>query len=431
MADIAAFRAFRYDLGRAGLLSDLICPPYDVIGPELQEKLYAKSPYNAVRLEFNREEPGDSDSANRYTRAAGFLRDWIREGILRQDSSRSLYVYHQQCEVHGRIMLRRGFFARVRLEPFGTGNIFPHEETMSGPKADRLSLYRTTRMNISPVFGLYPDENHEVQKILDEAIGRALPLEAMDHLGVVHRLWPLDDQGAVSAVTGLMGPKPIFIADGHHRYETSLRYQAEARERGEIKDDQAAANYVLMALVGMDDPGLSILPTHRLVLGLPGLNADLLRQRLAPTFDVECVGVGTDGAQKAWFIVDGSQDALGLGLAADDSWWWARYRGGWEIMEELAPGHSPRWRDLAVSLLHLHVLGNCLPPEPTHDLRYVHELDEVINAVGAKTCDLGVLVPAATMADVAAIAGNREKMPPKSTYFYPKLQSGLVFNPLT
>jgi uncharacterized protein (DUF1015 family) len=431
MADIAAFRAFRYDLGQAGQLSDLACPPYDVIGPDLQEKLYAKSPYNAVRLELNREEPNDTDRDNRYTRAAGFLRDWVRQAVLRQDSSRSLYIYHQQYELEGRTILRRGFFARVRLEPFGTGNIFPHEETMSGPKADRLSLYRATRMNISPVFGLYPDDNHEVQKILDQAISRALPLEARDDLGVVHRIWPLDDQSAVSAVTGLMGPKPIFIADGHHRYETSLRYQAEATERGEAKDEQAAANYVLMALVGMSDPGLSILPTHRLVLGLPGLTAELMRQRLTPTFDVECVGVGTDGAQKAWFIVDGSQDALGLGIAADNSWWWARYRGGWEIMEELAPDHSPRWRELAVSLLHLHVLGNCLPPEPTRDLRYVHELDEVINAVGAKACDLGVLVPAATMAAVAAVAGNREKMPPKSTYFYPKLQSGLVFNPLT
>src|SRR5262249_33500339 len=159
------------DLGQAGPLSDLACPPYDVIGPELQEKLYARSPYNAVRLELNREEAGDSDRANRYTRAAGFLRDWIRQGVIRQDSSRSLYVYHQQCEVDGRVILRRGFFARVRLEPFGTGNIFPHEETMSGPKADRLSLYRATRMNISPVFGLYPDDDHEVQKTIDQAIG--------------------------------------------------------------------------------------------------------------------------------------------------------------------------------------------------------------------------------------------------------------------
>src|SRR5262249_61780474 len=146
MAEIAAFRAFRYDLGQAGPLSDLACPPYDVIGPELQKKLYAKSPYNAVRLELNREEPGDSDHENRYTRAAGFLRDWVRQGILRQDSSRSLYVYHQECEVDGRIILRRGFFARVRLEPFGAGNIFPHEETMPGPKPDRLCPYQANRI---------------------------------------------------------------------------------------------------------------------------------------------------------------------------------------------------------------------------------------------------------------------------------------------
>jgi uncharacterized protein (DUF1015 family) len=331
MADIAAFRAFRYDLGQAGPLCDLACPPYDVISPDLQTKLYARSPYNAVRLELNREEPGDNDRENRYTRAAGFLRDWIHQGVLRQDSSRSLYVYHQQYELDGRTILRCGFFARVRLEPFGTGNIFPHEETMSGPKADRLSLYRATRMNISPVFGLYPDDNHEVQKTLDQAVSRALPLEAMDDLGVIHRIWPLDDQSAVSGVTGLLGPKPIFIADGHHRYETSLRYQAEAAERGEAKDAQAAAGYVLMALVGMGDPGLSILPTHRLILGLPALDAELLRQRLAPTFDVASArelmapkepGSSSTAARMLW-VLDSLPTTPGGGhviAAAGKSW---------------------------------------------------------------------------------------------------------------
>src|SRR5262245_11216471 len=157
MADIQAFRAFRYDLGRVGALSDVVAPPYDVIGPELQDALYRKSEYNVVRLDLSKDEPGDGESNNRYTRAAGTLRDWLRDGVLQQDSARGLYVYEQEFAVEGRKYTRRGFLARVRLEPFGEGKIYAHEETMPGPKADRLALFRATGMNLSPVFGLYPD----------------------------------------------------------------------------------------------------------------------------------------------------------------------------------------------------------------------------------------------------------------------------------
>src|SRR5215470_8358870 len=164
MAEIRAFRAFRYDLGRVGALGDVVAPPYDVIDPALQEALYAKSPYNVVRLILNKEQPGDDERDNRYTRAANFLRDWQRNGVLTQDSARSLYVYHQDFEAEGRRHTRRGFLARVRLEPFGKGRIYAHEETLSGPKADRLKLFHATHMNLSPVFGLFPDEGGAVQK---------------------------------------------------------------------------------------------------------------------------------------------------------------------------------------------------------------------------------------------------------------------------
>src|SRR6516164_6533250 len=163
MADIRAFRAFRYDLGRVGALSDVIAPPYDVIDPALQQALYDRSPYNVIRLILNKEEAGDNDAGNRYTRAAAALRDWLRDDVLRQDSARGLYVYHQDFEAEGRRHTRKGFLARVRLEPFGGGRIYAHEETMAGPKADRLKLFRATAMNLSPIFGLYPDDEEIVQ----------------------------------------------------------------------------------------------------------------------------------------------------------------------------------------------------------------------------------------------------------------------------
>jgi uncharacterized protein (DUF1015 family) len=433
MADIRAFRAYRYDLGRVGALGDVIAPPYDVIDPALQDALYQRSPYNVVRLILNREEPGDNENNNRYTRAAACLRDWQRESVLVQDSARALYVYHQEFEVDGRRYTRRGFMARVRLERFGEGKIFPHEETMAGPKADRLKLFHATGMNLSQIFGLYPDETGAVQQQLDEAVGRSLPLEATDHLGVVSRLWPVTDQQVVSAVTGLMGPRAVFIADGHHRYETALRYLDERREAGEVRDAEAPANFVLMMLVSMSDPGLVILPTHRLVSGLPALTAEMLAKLLSTHFDVQAVGRGEQGARDTWELLeaDGSQALLGFGTTADGVWQTARFRAP-QLMDQLSPDHSTAWRGLSVSILHVAVLGKLLAQglgaQP--QCRYVHLLREVTDAVAAGACQLAVLVPPATMQHVEQIAGSLEKMPPKSTYFYPKLLSGLVFNPL-
>src|SRR5439155_12947139 len=185
-----------------------------------------------------------------------------------------------EFDVEGQHFSRRGFLARVRLERFGEGKIFPHEETMPGPKADRLRLFHATAMNLSPIFGLYPDETDAVQAKLNQVVRRALPLEATDHLGVVSRLWPVTDQHVVSSVTGRMGPKPIFIADGHHRYETALRYLDERREAAEVRDAEAAPNFVLMMLVSMSDPGLVILPTHRLISGIGDVTAEQVRDRL-------------------------------------------------------------------------------------------------------------------------------------------------------
>lgn len=433
MADIRAFRAFRYDLGRVGALSDVIAPPYDVIDPALQDALYQRSPHNVIRLILNKEEAGDNETSNRYTRAAGFLRDWQSEDVIVQDSARSLYAYYQDFEAEGKRYTRRGFLARVRLEPFGKGRIYPHEETLAGPKADRLRLFHATGMNLSPVFGLYPDAQDEVMTHLDGLTQRSLPLEATDHLGVVSRLWPITDQHAVSAITGLLSARPVFIADGHHRYETGLRYLEERRAAGEVRDDEAPPNFILMMLVSMSDPGLVILPTHRLVSGLGELRSDRLAMLLNRYFHVERIGEGEKGARDTWELIeaDGGQELLGFGCVADGVWQTARFRTP-EVMSRLAPQHSPTWRGLAVSVLHVlvldHLLAEALSARP--QCRYVHLMREVNDAVNARDCQLAVLVPPARMQHVEQIAGNLEKMPPKSTYFYPKLLSGLVFNSL-
>ena len=414
MADIRGFRGFRFDLGKVGSLSDVVCPPYDVIDPALQAALAAK-PFNAVRVELTPDVPG----GDKYAVAAATLRDWLADEAVRQDTARSVYVYEQEFTTEAGTFTRRGFLARVRLEPFGTGKVFPHEQTLSGPKADRLKLYQATGFNLSPVFGLYPDEAGEVFAKLEPLVRKQPPLTAVDHLGVVNRLWVVTDSATISQVIGLMGQRPVFIADGHHRYETGLKYKDEQNP----DDPEAPANFCLMMLVGMSDPGLVILPTHRLVSGLPPLTAEQLEAALAPAFEV--VGRFADAAA-CWEHVqlEDSQRVLGFGTAADGKWLAAELADE-KALDAVAADRSPEWRGLAVSLLHRLVLERLLPGSPA--CTYVHRLDEVTAATGHQ---LACLVPPVGMGHVTAVAGNRETMPPKSTYFYPKLLTGLVFHSL-
>ncbi len=431
MPDIRPFRGVRYDMAQVGAMSDVVAPPYDVIDGKLQGRLYDASPYNIIRLELNREEPGDSPEANRYTRAARHLKEWLREGVLREDPHPAYYLYSQTFEVEGRTHTRKGFLSRVRLEPFGSGRIYPHEQTLSGPKADRLALFNATRYNLSPIFGLYPDDSGEVILAAEAGLRDKTPQEATDHLGVVNRLWEIHDPTTITALQGLMGPRPVFIADGHHRYETGLKFRDELEAKGELQGPDDPANFCLMMLVGMSDPGLLIQPTHRLVRGFVGLTSEALAARLAPEFVITATGEGVEGCRNAWEQIEigGEQDTLGFGTVEDGRWILAKLRNT-RRMDLLTPTHSPEWRSLGVSILHELVLKDMLVKIGAAACTYVHQVDEVLDAVDREACDIACLVPPASMEHVELIASNLEKMPPKSTYFYPKLLSGLVLNPL-
>jgi len=434
MVEVRAFCGWRYDVSQVGSLSDVTAPPYDVITPEQQSELYEQHPCNVVRLILNRDEPGDESPDVRYRRAAEFLNSWINEGILKQERDNVLYVYHQEFAWEGKTYVRKGFLAQLRQEEFGQGKVFPHEQTLAGPKADRLMLAKACRMNLSPVFGLYPDSDNAVQDPLEEAIQGVPPHEATDPLGVIHRLWPVADHAAVGAVIERMRDKPIFIADGHHRYETGLNYRRWLQEQGKYAGEDDAANFILMMFVGMSDPGLAILPTHRLVSGFAGLTSDQLQSVLESHFEVESMGSGEKGAAETWGMIDadGGQDVLGLGTAADGNWLFVRLKDR-AAMSTLVPEQSEEWRELGVSILHKLVLEHLLAakfPGSTAECRYVHQLQEVTSALGQKSCDLACLVPPADISHVEMIASNFETMPPKSTYFHPKLLSGLVFSSL-
>ncbi len=432
MPEIQAFRAIRYDLGHVGSLSDVVAPPYDVIGPELQEQLYKKHPCNVVRLILNRMEPGDDEANNRYTRAARFLKNWHEEGVLFTEADPAIYVYHQVFSVEGSQYTRRGFMARMRLRRFGEGVVFPHEETLRGPKIDRLMLTAVCKANLSQIFGLYPDPEYRAQAILEQATAGETPLEATDHLGVVHRMWPVTDVSTIAAVAGAIGSKPVFIADGHHRYETACDYRDQLFDAGMLTPDHPAG-YVLTMLVAMEDPGLAVLPTHRLFRKLPDLTADELAGKLGEHFTTRIVGQGPDQAQTVWEDIEtgGNQGTIGLFTRSDQQWTLATItEAGRSKMADVAADRSDDWRGLGVAVLHRLLVDTLLsPPEPP-ELKYVHLVDEVVEGLNADDYPLAALVMPATVEHIRAISMQGERMPAKSTYFYPKLLSGLVINPL-
>ncbi|MCU0959289.1 MAG: DUF1015 domain-containing protein [Pirellulaceae bacterium] len=437
MPQLHAFRGLRYDLGHVGTLSDVVAPPYDVIDPALQTALYQRHPANVIRLILNRPEPNDPHDDARYERAARFLRNWIREGVLSRDPDPAIYVYHQHFAHGGKECTRRGFMARVRLERFGEGNIYPHEETHAAAKADRLKLTLACRANLSQIFGLYPDPDNHAQELLEETIRGVAPWEATDHLGVVHRLWPVTDVKTIADVAAWMGPRPIFVADGHHRYETACNYRDLLAQQRTLPHDDPA-HCVLMMCVSMSDPGMLIMPTHRLCRGLPPMTAPQLVERLGDWFAVEVAGRGPGDAASVWsdMEAEASQGTLGLYTAQDQQWVIARItQRGRRRMAEVAADHSSAWQGLGVAILHRLVIDTLLDAPRLPNPRYVHLVDEVVHGLTHGDDDgsefpLAALVTPATVDHVREISEQGERMPAKSTYFYPKLLSGLVINPL-
>ena len=437
MPKIQAFRGLRYNLAQVGSLSNCIAPPYDVVDSQLQNHLYGLSPFNFLRLELNRREEEDLDENTIYQRAARIYRSWRNEGIFQTEPDPAIYVYHQEFEIAGVKRTRRGFMARVRLQRFGEGNIYPHEETHAKAKDDRLRLTRATQANLSQIFGLYPDPDNEIQEILEAKIAGVHGLEATDHLGVVHRMWPVSDVKTIQQVMALIDQKDMFVADGHHRYETACNYRDELNAQSPLPDAHPA-NYVLTMLVSMCDPGLVVLPTHRLLSGVPAMTTQQLHEKLSPYFDCELVGTGPESAGAVWAEMDRLDEQLILAIYSKASNEWTRIsakQAAADRMAAISPEHSADWQGLGVAVLHRLVFEDLLGLEHMPKPTYVHLVQEVIDGLngqleGNLEYPLGAMVMPATIEHIRTVSLHQERMPAKSTYFYPKLVSGLVVHPL-
>jgi uncharacterized protein (DUF1015 family) len=434
MAVILPFRGLRYNTTADLDLAMVTAPPYDCITPQQQDDLYDAHPYNIVRLILGRQSARDDDGVNQYTRAAALLKEWVDKGVLIREQRPALYLYEQEFTSGGRTAVRRGFVGRVVLEEFGGGSIFPHEETFAAAREDRLRLLKATSCNLSQVLALYADAGNEVMGVFDRFALATPDLLVVDDAGIVNRMWIVTDESAAAEVTELMHRRPLILADGHHRYLTALAYRRSLIEQGEKVTEHHPANTTSIMCVSTGDPGLAILPNHRVLTRLPQTSAAEIHDLLKSHFTWrKFVGAEATSGRMADHMAGKAKAAFGVYIRGDQAAYVATLRNG-RAMDEVAPNHSAAWRRLDVAVLHGLVFKRLLAPRfgdaDKLGIRYLPRATEAFDAVHEDGASLAFLVRPTKVSQVEAIAGSGELLPQKSTHFYPKLLSGLVMNPL-
>lgn len=435
--EIRPFRAYRFDAAVVGRTGDCVAPPYDVIESEQQEQLYEKSKYNIVRIIKGKTGPTDSAENNRYNRAAGYLNTWIDEGALRQDSDPTVYAYVQDFELAGAWFRRLSFVAQGRLQEFGKC-VRPHEQTMNGPRQDRLELQRTTRARFGLVFMLYEDASQTAEKIVEKNITGKSLVDCTDGQNVRHRLFPVADSKDIEAIRLMMKDKVCIIADGHHRYETGLSYAKSS--------DNPEAWYQMMAFANTLHEGLIVLATHRMVNHLPDFDFDDLLNRLGRQFAIEQYQFGSrESARRARHkMLDGmktehARDRNAFGIYGGDGAFYVATLKDSAAMENAAAKMSGAWRSLDVAVLSKLVLEAALGideqklAEGKH-VEYVkdsgNKSKELVKLVDCGKKQVAFFMNPPKISQMQAVAEAGERMPQKSTYFYPKIHSGLVIDKL-
>jgi len=421
---IEPFAAMVFNRARSDELKDLVAPPYDLIDGARQAELYARSPWNVVRLELNRE-------ADPYGAAAATLEQWIADGILERAARPAIYFYTQSFEIEGRTLKRNGFIARVRLEEFASGRIVPHERTFPKAKEDRIRLLTATRTNISPIFGLFPPVEATLERLIERVAARPPILEVTDDLGIENQVRAIDAADEIAIVQGALDGARVLIADGHHRYETALEYR---RRRRVAENNPAGArpyDYVMMTLVAFNDPGLVILPTHRVVRHLPAGAMASFEARVREAFEVEEFGA-PDTLRSA--LAERGRGAIGVAIKGDPRLRIMRLRQ-YETLAAAMPEAPAEVRELDVSILHAMVFERIFGIKAEEvrrggNIEYTIDARAAIAAVAAGTADGTFIMNPPTVHDVERVRIAGATMPEKSTYFYPKLLTGLVMNPL-
>ncbi len=437
MAEIVPFRAVRYEADRGRLLGQLLAPEYDLVSQELRDELLRLSPHNIIHVTLGDDRPGDGPATNKYVRAGEYFASWLAQGVLRRDPIPALYPLEQSFWApDGRHLRRRGFIAALRLHEFAEGVIVPHEKTLAAPKADRLEVLKAVKANLSPIFGLYRDEAGATARALDAVPEADLAAETDSDDGVHHRLWRSTSPEIVKRLQGLLAPQRIFLADGHHRYETALVYRRMLEEQSPGLPADGGHHYILAFLCPMNDPGLFLFATHRLVHDLKDFSLPAFLDRLGRYFTVEALAEDIRRpAGRAWAISKlgehaGKSTAFLMVTAEDRRARIVTLRDGVDLSGAELPSNKTL-ADLDVTILHSIVLQHILGLSPRtqekqENVTFVRDAGEAVNRVLSGEHALGFLLNPTPMWQVEAVGEAGETMPQKSTLFYPRLMSGLV-----
>lgn len=438
MAVIRPFSAVRYTRRPESDPSDLIAPPYDVLDAAAKAKLVAKSTHNIVTVDLPFMPPKSTGPNAVYDQANRTILAWLGDGILARDRRPALYPYMQTFNQNGRTFHRRGFICLVKLEEFSTAatptDVIAHEKTHAGPIEDRLNLMRATGMQLSPIFGLYPDPSGEVTKLLYKQVSRPEFDATMD--GVKHQLWSVTDSEVERQVIDALRTKKIYIADGHHRYTTALAFKKELEHlTGAALPADHPANFCMFALVSMQDDGCIILPTHRALGGLSDFSVERLANRLGNKWNVERAALDRSAITKfeaalahdpdhSFGLLDGMTGTLHTLRLIDE-----------DLLKSLEPTHSDAWRRLDVAILHRFLIDEVLMPlfGGGSELKraYTPDSSTLAKAVDGKNFQVGILLRPTPLKALEELGKTGEVMPQKSTYFFPKLATGVTLNSLT
>ncbi len=424
MAEVKAFKALRFT-GAAGDMSKNVCPPYDIISEEERLMFIAESENNIIRLE---KPVGD----NAYENAKKLYLDMSERGIIECDEKKGIYVYEEEFDALGNRYKIKGIFVRVRLEEFDKRIVLPHEETLSKAKQDRFDLMCSTFCNFSPIYCMYTDEKREISSLVDVmSEGKAeVEFEARD--GVVQRIWKCEDESITDKVEELFKEKQLFIADGHHRYETGLRFRNHLMETGVIKDRNHDANFIMMFLIDMENSGLVVFPTHRMVTELESFNLEAALDGIKQYFDVTEIAEADIDAK----LSENADNKANVMAAPDGRFYLSvMKKDAQKKLSEMNPAKSDAYKNLDVTVLHSLILENILGIDKENmakqiNLKYTRDKNEAIEAVKSGKANCSFIINATKVEEIKAVALANEKMPQKSTYFYPKLITGLVMNRL-
>jgi uncharacterized protein (DUF1015 family) len=431
VAEIYPFRGVRYNQGLVKELADVICPPYDIITPQLQQELYHQSPYNFVQIEFGRGLAQDTPNDNRYTRSAATLKQWLERGVLAADEKPAIYLHDHHFSYGGREYTRRGIIAAVRLEEWDRMIVRPHEGTLAEHSSDRLSLLWALQANTSPILALFEDKEKHLSSLLAEP---GKPIVSFAD-GEGHSVWAITEPELIEKLSAALARQPLYIADGHHRYESALSYKRERQACSPSSGDEAF-NFVMMTLVDFADPGLLILPPHRLLRGLSRAALSRLPAGLNSFFEVEELPLNKAGVwqQVDELLASGERDEFRLVVfgAGEGSLLVLSLRDPAAASSLMPAFHSDLYKSLNVSVLDHVILEKLLGVEGGEEARldYTYSREDAVSRVVEKEYQLAFLLSPVKPEVIKAIADAGDRMPRKSTYFYPKTPAGLVLHRL-